>query len=268
LIKIENLVYSYSKKSPIILNGINLEINKGELVALVGQNGAGKSTLLKQLNGLLKPTSGRVIVNSNDTQRVKTSRMAQSIGYLFQNPDHQIFSDNVYDEIAFALKNFGCDKQTIDSEVSRIAEKLSITHLLSKSAFSLSKGEKQRLALASILVLNTPVLVLDEPTTGQDYKECMEIMSIVRELNESGTTVIMVSHDMEVVSDFAKRTIILYDGKIIEDGATSEILKKRESLKMAGLTPPQIYELALRLGGEFKDITDIDSMFELIMRRV
>ncbi len=267
LIKIENLSYRYSLKSPFILKDLSLEIKKGEFVALIGENGAGKTTLLKQLNGMNKPTSGRVLINGMDTKSHKTSEMAKHIGYLFQNPDHQIFCDCVYDEIAFGLKNQDQSVSQIEQRVNDIAELLNLTHLLKESPFNLSKGEKQRVALASILALETEVLVLDEPTTGQDYKECMEIMEIVRTLNEKGTTVIIVSHDMEVVQDFAKRVIILYDGNILEDGSTREIFLNEKSLMLAGIMPPQLFQLMIKLKDDFEGADTAEGMVEVMKGR-
>lgn len=265
MISIQNLTYGYEKKGPLILNGIDLEIKKGECVALIGQNGAGKTTLLKQLNGLLKPGSGKVTVNGMDTAVHKTSVLAKHIGYLFQNPDHQIFCNAIYDEIRFGLVNIHCDPTAIDEKIKRIAQLLGLSDKLSKNPFTLSRGERQRVALASVLVLETEVLVLDEPTTGQDYRECIEIMDIVKGLNEQGKTVIMVSHDIEVVAEYARRTIILHNGKVLEDGPTPEVLHKAESLSMAGLEPSQIIQLALRFGKSFKDVTTVEECHQRVV---
>lgn len=264
MISINNLDYRYDKKAPLILNQINLEIEKGEFVAIIGQNGAGKTTLLKQLNGLLKPASGNVVINGLDTGKTKTSEMAKHIGYLFQNPDHQIFCNTVYDEIRFGLLNIKCDSSEIDDRIRKIAVLLGLQDKLTKNPFTLSRGERQRVALASVLVLETEILVLDEPTTGQDYRECIEIMDIVKALNDQGKTIIMVSHDIEVVGDYAKRAVILQNGRILEDGGTREVLYKEESLRLAGLEPPQIILLALRFGNLFKDICSIEEMFEAV----
>ena len=270
MIKIENLTYRYSSKSPFILKELNLEIKKGEFVALIGENGAGKTTLLKQLNGMNKPTSGTVLINGKDTKSSKTSEMAKHIGYLFQNPDHQIFCDSVYEEIAFGLKNqdkLASQTNETKQKVNDIAELLNLTHLLKENPFNLSKGEKQRVALASILALETEILVLDEPTTGQDYKECMEIMEIVRTLNEKGTTVIVVSHDMEIVQDFAKRVVILYNGNILEDGITKEIFLNEKSLMLAGIKPPQLFQLMIKLEDDFEGADTAEAMVEVMKGR-
>lgn len=265
MIHIEGLSYRYDKKAPLILDSIDLHIKKGDFVALIGQNGAGKTTLLKQLNGLLKPSLGRVTVNGLDTAVTKTSKLARHIGYLFQNPDHQIFCNTIHEEIKFGLVNIGCSPSEINERIERIASQLGLTDKLNKNPFTLSRGERQRVALASVLALETEVLVLDEPTTGQDYKECIEIMDIVKDLHSKGKTIIMVSHDMEVVADYAQRAIILYQGSVLEDGPVREVLLKEHSLRLAGLEPPQTVQLSLRFGSLFNSVFTIDELYERVI---
>ncbi|NLW01985.1 MAG: ATP-binding cassette domain-containing protein [Clostridiaceae bacterium] len=267
MISIRNLSYRYNKKAPLVLDDISLEIGQGEFVALIGQNGAGKTTLLKQLNGLLKPSSGSVIIKGLDTAATKTSRLAPHIGFLFQNPDHQIFCGTVYDEIRFGLVNTGCQQELIDGRIRRISGLLGLNSILDQNPFALSKGERQRVALASVLALETDILVLDEPTTGQDYKECVEIMEIVKDLNQRGKTIIMVSHDMEVVADYCKRAVVLHNGRVLEDDDTGVVLRKSDSLRMAGLEPPQIIQLALRFGPIFKNVISPEDMAHAIVSR-
>ncbi|MCX7773814.1 MAG: energy-coupling factor ABC transporter ATP-binding protein [Clostridia bacterium] len=267
MIAIKNLSYAYDKKAPLILNNINLNIQQGEFVAIIGQNGAGKTTLLKQLNGLLKPNTGSVLINELNTATTKTSILAKHIGYLFQNPDHQIFCNTVYDEIKFGLVNIKCEPEKIEGKIKAIASLLGLENKLSKNPFTLSRGERQRVALASVLVLETDILVLDEPTTGQDYKECIEIMDIVKGLNEKGKTIIMVSHDIEGVSDHTQRVIILRNGGVLEDGPTRQVLKHQENLMLAGLEPPQIIQLALRFGDLFDGAFSVEEIFEIIKQK-
>ena len=159
MISIRNLTYRYNKKAPLILDHINLEIGRGEFVALIGQNGAGKTTLLKQLNGLLRPSSGSVIINGLDTATTRTSELARHIGYLFQNPDHQIFCNTVYDEIRFGLINIKCQPELIDERIRKISGLLGLDRILARNPFTLSRGERQRVALASVLALETDILV-------------------------------------------------------------------------------------------------------------
>jgi energy-coupling factor transport system ATP-binding protein len=269
VIKIENLEYAYSARGPATLKGINLNIERGEIAAVIGQNGAGKSTLLRQLNGLSKPTRGSVTVAGLDTKRTPVSEMAKHIGYLFQNPDHQIFCQTVEEEIAFGMKNTGMDKDGIKERTEKIAELLDLKDKLSAHPFTLSRGERQRTALAGVLAVEPDVLVLDEPTTGQDYRECIKIMDIVSDINKKGATVLMVSHDMEIVIDYAERVILMLDGRIIGDGKTLDILRLQKELESTGLKPPQIIELALALDDkDYDGAYDVNTMFDAVKRKI
>lgn len=266
MVHVNNLSYQY-KNGNRVLNGLKFSIKKGEFVAVIGQNGAGKTTLLKQLNGLLKPSQGSVLIDGMDVQRTKTSVLSRHIGFLFQNPDHQIFCQTVYDEIAFGLKNMGLKNVDIEEAVNESAQKVGIDRYLASNPFSLSKGQRQRVALASVLALKTDILVLDEPTTGQDYREGIEIMDIIRDLNNDGKTIIMVTHDMELVSRYAKRAIILCNGEILEDGPTEKVLSKTESIALSNLQAPQIYELARKFHKQrlFKNVFSPEEMLNEIL---
>jgi energy-coupling factor transport system ATP-binding protein len=236
------------------------------MVAVVGQNGAGKSTLLKQLNGLIKPTGGRVCVAGLDTQSTPVSEMAKHIGYLFQNPDHQIFCQTVGEEIAFGMKNIGVPLDEIAERTQRIASLLDLSDKLTAHPFTLSRGDRQRTALAGVLAVEPKVLVLDEPTTGQDYSECIKIMEIVSGIHQKGATVLMVSHDMEIVSDYAQRVILMCDGRVTGDGKAMDILRMKDELAVTGLKPPQMIELALSLTG-YDDVYSVETMYEAIVRK-
>lgn len=263
MIKFSNVCFAYDKNN--ILDDISFSINKGEFVAIVGRNGAGKTTLMKLFNGLLKPTSGSVNIASLDTKIAKTSELAKHVGFLFQNPDRQICQNTVKDEISFGLKCIYTDKSEIDSKCRATIESFELKG--DKDPFSLSRGERQKVALASVIAISPEILVLDEPTTGLDYKECMQIMQIINELNQKGTTVIMVCHDMELVADFAQRVIVLGDGSILADDLCKKVMIDENVLKNASLAPPQIAELALRLGDDFQGILTIDEMTDKIESR-
>ena len=267
MIHVENLEFSYSPREPMILKGINLNIERGEMVALIGQNGSGKTTLLRQLNGLSKPTKGKVTVAGLDTRKTRVSEMAKHIGYLFQNPDHQIFCGTVAEEIEFGMRNIGLPEDEIKARADETASLLDLTDKLQLHPFTLSRGERQRTALAGVLAVKPQVLVLDEPTTGQDYRECVKIMEIVAELNKTGVTVLMVSHDMEVVCDYSKRAIMLYDGKVIGDGNTVDVLWRKEELALTGLKPPQMIDLALTLG-DYDGIYSVETMLGAIKAKM
>ena len=251
MIECDSVRFGYGKtKDAELIHGISLSIEDGEFVALTGENGAGKSTFSKLLAGILKPSDGKICVNGIDTKKVKNSMLAKTTGFLFQNPDRQLCTYTVRDEIAFGQKAL---KTGTEEEISKRTEKIIERFGFNpdEAPFSLSRGQRQRLALASIIAVEPKVMILDEPTTGLDYKECMEIMSAVKELNKNGTTVIMVCHDMELVLDFARRMIVLADGKIEADGKTLEIIRRKEILQKTCLLSPQIIQIALELEEKF-----------------
>lgn len=251
MIECDSVRFGYGKtKDAELIHGISLSIEDGEFVALTGENGAGKSTFSKLLAGILKPSNGKICVNGTDTKKAKNSVLAKNTGFLFQNPDRQLCTYTVRDEIAFGQKAL---KTGTEEEISKRTEKIIERFGFNpdEAPFSLSRGQRQRLALASIIAVEPKVMILDEPTTGLDYKECMEIMSAVKELNKNGTTVIMVCHDMELVLDFARRMIVLANGKIEADGKTLEIMRSKKILQKASLLPPQIIQIALELEEKF-----------------
>lgn len=263
MIKFSNVCFAYEKKN--ILDNVNFSINKGEFVAIVGRNGAGKTTLMKLFNGILRPTSGNVTIAGLDTKESKTSELAKHVGFLFQNPDRQICQNTVKDEIEFGLKCVFKDKVQIAKRCKDIMASFGLDG--GKDPFSLSRGERQKVALASIIAISPKILVLDEPTTGLDYKECMQIMEIINKLNQSGTTVIMVCHDMELVSDFAQRVMVLGQGNILANASCKNIMVNEKVLRSASLAPPQIAELAIRLGDDFQGILTLEEMTDKIESR-
>ncbi len=249
---------SYSSHGTDIINDVSFQIGRGDFVSLIGANGAGKSTLTRLCNGLLKPCSGSVVVNGFDTSVTKTSRIAKFTGFLFQNPDRQICKNTVRDEIIFGLKCVIDDKKEIEQCCEKALKKFGLNG--KREPFTMSKGERQRLVLASLLAIEPELLLLDEPTTGLDYRECMEIMGYIKEINERGTTVLMVSHDMEVVHDFSKEVMVLNGGCLLAKGAAKKILREKALLAGAALLPPQITELALRLGTDFEEVSTVGEM--------
>lgn len=246
VIAIENLEHRY-KKSFLALNRISFNVSRGEFVAVIGQNGAGKTTLIKHLNGLLKPTSGRILIDGVDTSARKVSDLARKVGYVFQNPDHQIFKDTVFKEAAFGPTNLGLSKNETAKRVNEALLAVGLINLAEANPQSLSKGQRQRVALASVLAMKTEVIVLDEPTTGQDYKESLQIMDLAESLNNEGHTILFVTHDMSLVAKYARRVIVLCKGKVLLDGPVREVLTRTYELKETHLNPPQITELALAL---------------------
>lgn len=213
MIQFEQVSFSYGKQS--IIKNVNFTINKGDFVAIIGANGAGKSTISKLMNGLLKPTLGTVTIAGYDTKRTRTSILVKHVGFLFQNPDRQICQNTVRDEIMFGIRLFSKEQDRSARRVDAIMKKF---HLRAdKSPFSLSRGERQKVALASLIAVEPEILILDEPTTGLDHRECMQMMECIREMNKKGVTVVMVCHDMEVVKNFASRILVISGGELIAD---------------------------------------------------
>jgi len=250
LIKVENLTHVY-KGDVHALNGVTMQINKGDMVAIIGQNGSGKTTLAKHFNGLLMPTEGDVEVNGLPTSEQGVFKLGQTVGYVFQNPDHQIFSEKVFDEVAFSPRLRGFSEEEVEICVAEALEAVGLTGQDQEDPFTLTKSGRQRVAVASILASNPDVLILDEPTTGLDYSEQRSMMNMVRKLNENGSTIIFITHHMWVVAEYAKRSFVMKDGNIILEGSTREIFAQNEVLLDAFLRPPHFVELSNQLGYTF-----------------
>ena len=273
MIEFRDVHASYDGSAPI-LKGVSFTIRDGEFVAFVGTNGAGKSTTMRLMNGLLKPDAGQVLIDDVPTSDLRTSELARRVGFLFQNPDSQICCNTVREELLFGFKARGLDGPDADSRVDAIVEEFAFDP--DDDPFLLNRGARQLLALASIVVLAPPVVVLDEPTTGLDYCECVKVMDIIRRIHERGTTVVMVCHDMEVVADYAARCIVMSGGEVVDDAPTFDVLRNRETLERASLVPPQIVELSLELGREIPRLADgpvgrantVDEMAAAVMEEV
>lgn len=249
--------------APASIPDLSFKIQKGEFVALIGSNGAGKSTISRLANGLLLPTAGKVLLDGDDTRTTRTSAIARKVGFLFQNPDRQICQNTVREELAFGLKVQGVPEEEINARTEEMLTTFSLNG--DWFPFSRSRGERQRIALASVLICRPKMVILDEPTTGLDYKECIAIMDYITELNrEEGLTVLMVSHDMELVQQYAKRVLVLTSGQLQGDGSVHEIMKDLSVLGKAHVRPAQIPALALRFGDRFKDVYTIQEMADAI----
>ena len=256
VLEFSNVGFSYNETANV--HDLNVKVHKGDFISIIGSNGAGKSTFSKLTNGLLKPSVGDVLVLGENTKKQKVSALAKHIGFLFQNPDRQICCATVREEIAFSLRNNGIPEDEIKTRVAKTLEEFNFDG--ETEPFNMSRGQRQRLCLACLIALNPEILILDEPTTGLDYRECMEVMNRIRELNENGTTVIMVCHDMEVVLDFAKTVIVMNRGEILGQGATREVLSNKALLSKARLLAPQIAQVAMLLGDSFNDVFTDDEM--------
>ncbi len=243
----DGVTYSYMPGRNA-LDHVTLNVADGELVAIVGENGAGKTTLVKHINGLLKPSEGKVTVCGLDSKAVTVASLAKKVGLVFQNPDHQLFAETVEKELSFALVNFGFPPDEIKKLTEWAMSEFELTQYAGRSPFMLSGGERKRLALASVLCYGPEVLILDEPTTGQDNRQKVRMASLLHKLNQQGKTVLVVTHDMEFVSDYIPRVIVMSQGRVIADGPSGEILVKKAILEKASLVPPQLAEISWELG--------------------
>ena len=247
VIQVEGLTYRYPN-GVVALEGVNLTVRRGEFLAVLGQNGSGKTTLVKHFNGLLKPTEGTVVVGEDETTEHGLRHLGQSVGYVFQNPDHQIFSDTVFDEVAFGPKIRDMEEAEIGERVREALSAVGMEGRGDEDPFGLTKGERQRVAVASVLAVRPEVLILDEPTTGLDYAEQRSMMDLVRSLNEAGSTIITVTHTMWVVAEYAHRAVVVRDGKVALQGTVREVFVEEDGLRDAALRPPHIVSFGNALG--------------------
>ena len=266
MIEFKHVSASYEAEVPI-LSDVSFTVEDGDFVAFVGTNGAGKSTTMRLCNGLLKPSSGEVLIDGVPTTELKTSQIARKIGFLFQNPDRQICCKTVREELMFGFEALGEAGPEAEARVDAVIDRFGFDP--DAEPYLLNRGTRQLLALASIVVLETPVIILDEPTTGLDYRECVQVMDIVRDLHARGTTVIMVCHDMEVVADFAERVVVMTRGKMVAQGETFSILRDQAILDEADLVAPQIVEISMQLASEggrlaVSDIARADTVAEMV----
>jgi len=266
MIEAQDVHYTYANKVEA-LKGVSLTIKDGEFLAIMGQNGAGKSTFVKHFNGLLKPTSGTVCVDGVETTKTSVAALARNVGFVFQNPDHQLFSETVEDEIAFALKNFGFEPEIIEKRVTWALELLSLTQYRKTSPFLLSGGERKRVALASVLAWDPKMLILDEPTIGQDHEQKEKLRQFIMQMQTQGKTVVIVTHDVEFVAECNPRVVLMSEGKIVAEGAGKEILTSPQILAESSIVLPQIAQIFTKLSplGFPKDVIDIYEAEKLIL---
>lgn len=271
VLRIENASFSYPMGGAAVRD-LAMEVYPGELVGVVGQNGAGKTTLTKLINGLLAPATGSVTVAGLDTRETPVSALAANVATLFQNPDRQICKQTVLDEVAFGLELHGVDRASALERAHAVIDRFGLP--ADEAPFSLSRGQRQMVALASVVVIEPKLVLLDEPTSGLDYRECMTVMQTVRDMADRGCAVVMVCHDMEVVSDFAERLVVMANGRILERGQTADVFANAGLMREASITPPQVVALSQALAHTvspaFAAITEVsqivDTAKELIER--
>ncbi len=247
IIRAEGLVHSYPDGIEA-LKGVDIQIRAGEFVAVLGRNGSGKTTLVKHLNGLLKPTSGAVSIENKDTRETGVSELGRRVGFVFQDPDHQIFAARVFDEAAFAPRNFGFSDSEVEERVVKALKMVGLVGCEDQDPFMLTKGFRQRVAIASVLAAEPGIIVLDEPTTGLDYPAQKAVMDLLKDLNQEGRTVIVITHTVWVAAEYAARCILMDHGKVLGDGPARSVLSDEELLSKAGLTMPPVTAFAKEMG--------------------
>lgn len=256
IVEVEGLRHIYQEGIEA-LSGVDLRVRRGEFIAICGQNGSGKTSLVKHLNGLLLPTEGEVRVKERPTKRWRKSELSRIVGYVFQNPDQQIFSDSVGEEVAFGPKNFGLSSGELKTRVAEALKAVDLEGCENEDPFSLTRGERQRVAVASALAARPEVLILDEPTTGLDYHQTRSAMELVVRLNREGYTIIFVTHSMWVIAEYAHRVVVMKEGRIILDGETRDIFSKEDQLLAAHLTPPQQVRFSNMLGKTLLSVQEL-----------
>ena len=256
LIDVKDLSYTYPNGTAALL-GTSLQIRQGEFLAIVGHNGSGKTTLVKHFNGLLAPTAGNVVVCGKDTRSHSIFELGRDVGFVFQNPDHQIFSECIYDEVVFSPRLRGVPESELKERVSEALHAVDLDGYEQEDPFTLSKGIRQRIAVASVLSARPRIIILDEPTTGLDYSEQRKMMGLVKQLNETGHTVIIITHTMWVIAEYAHRMAVMNGGKLIMYGPTRELFSDDAELRRHSLRAPHIVELSNSLG---KTVLSVDEM--------
>ncbi len=247
LLRVDHLSFAYPF-GPRVLDDVCLEIAAGEFIAIIGQNGSGKTTLAKHLVGLIATGEGKIKIGGRDRATLHAAETAHQVGYVFQNPDHQIFAATVADEVAFGPRNFGLDDAEIARRSEEVLSAVNLTDERERDPFLLSKGERQRLAVASVLALRPRVLILDEPTTGLDYREQRRMMGLIGDLNRAGIAIVMITHTPWLVAEYARRVVLLRKGRVMFDGDVREFFTRDELLANSSFRPPEATLLGRRFG--------------------
>ena len=264
-VRAEDLWFSYGEGWA--LKGVSLEIPEGEIVAVVGPNGSGKTTFAKHLIGLLKPTRGRVLVYGEDTREKSVAELSRLVGYVFQNPNHQIFSETVYDEVAFGPRNLGFEEARVKELVESSLKLVGLEGKGEERPYMLSMGEKERLAIASVLAMDPRLLILDEPTIGQDRSTMSKLIEVVKRLKGEGRTVLLISHDIDLVYEHSDYVIVFKGGEVVSEGKVAEVLSDPELTAKASLSLPKLAELA-RLLGLDRLPSSVEDAVEVLMNEV
>lgn len=247
MVVVRDARYVYARGNVVALDGVSVDIPAGQIVGVVGQNGSGKTTLTKLLNGLLKPSSGSIVVNGMNTADHPVQKMAAHVGYVFQNPNHQLFATTVEEELKFGPRNIGVPEAEIPERVAEAVEFFGLGDVLALHPYRISFPLRKLVGIASIFTMRPRVFVLDEPTTGQDHRTTSVINRLIRRLGERGDTVVCVAHDMPLLADVAERLLVMWNAKLIADGTPRDVFADHAVMGRTHLTPPQITQLSMRI---------------------
>jgi energy-coupling factor transport system ATP-binding protein len=257
IIETQGLSYRYEGAERPAVKGVSLTIRKGEAIAILGKNGCGKTTLVKQFNRLLEQTEGYIKVLGREIRSWSIGAIARHVGYVFQNPDHQLFAETVFDEAAFGLRNAGVPEKRVIQRVREVLEETGLIGYENLDPFLLTKGERQMVAVASVLAVEPEILILDEPTTGLDERGRRAIVEFLKRFNGEGNTIIIVTHSMETAAECADRCLVMNDGEIVADRWTREVFADERLLAGVALEPPEVTRIGNRLGGTTLSIDEL-----------
>ncbi len=256
LLRVQHLSFAYDAGRPV-LDDVSVDVRRGELVALIGQNGSGKTTLAKHMNGLLRAPRGAVRLDGEDIAALPLERLARQVGYVFQNPDHQLFAPTVEEEVAFGPRNFGFSAAEVARRVTASLAAVGLADVRDRDPFLLGKGERQRLAVASVLAMEPRLLILDEPTTGLDYPQQRRMLDLIARLRAAGTTVVIITHSPWVVAEYCERALLMRAGRLVFDGALEDLFAEDDLLRTAAFEPPPATRLARTLGIRARTLADV-----------
>ena len=248
LVRFEDVAFGYDAEREV-LHGINLDIKRGDVIAVLGPNGAGKTTFVKHAIGLLKPKSGRVLVNGRDTRQASVAEIARTLGYVFQSPSHMLFASTVHDELAFGPKNLKHSPEQIEQEVKHALDVVNLSDKLQDPPLSLSFGQQKRVSIAAILAMRSRILVMDEPTAGQDYQNYMNFMDSILQM-PGFESILFITHDVDLAVIYANRVLMIADGRLVADGAPQDVLRDLDRLKANRIVPSSLLALNLELFNE------------------
>jgi energy-coupling factor transporter ATP-binding protein EcfA2 len=237
IVKFENVVFGYDQQE--VLHDINLEIRRGDVIAILGPNGAGKTTFVKHAIGLLKPKTGRVLVQGRDTKEASVAQIASTLGYVFQSPSHMLFAPTVREELAFGPKNLRHPKSEIEKEVVEALQIVNLEDKIDDPPLALSFGQQKRVSIAAILAMRSRILVMDEPTAGQDYQNYMNFMDAILQL-PGFEAILFITHDVDLAVIYANRVLLVAQGKLVADGSPHEVLGDSDRLKACRLVPSSL----------------------------